>query len=86
MARFAENRRLYGSNSRVTRSSKGIASPVQVLDMLMDKGHGVVINNRKSDMREPVGRIIPRKLVPVTASMTAEEQAMYIQLCKLAGC
>lgn len=84
MAKFAENRRLYGSNSRVTKKSKGTASPVQVLD-LVAQPTGHYLTNRKSEMREPIGRIIPRKLVSVTDSMTQEEKAMYIQLCQLAS-
>jgi len=84
MAKFAENRRLYGSNSRVTKKSKGTASPVQVLD-LVAQPTGHYLTNRKSEMREPIGRIIPRKLVSVTDSMTEEEKAMYIQLCQLAS-
>jgi hypothetical protein len=84
MAKFAENRRLYGSNSRVTKKSKGTASPVQVLD-LVAQPTGHYLTNRKSEMREPIGRIIPRKLVSVTDSMTEEEKDMYIQLCQLAS-
>ena len=84
MAKFAENRRLYGSNSRVTKKSKGTASPVQVLD-LVAQPTGHYLTNRKSEMREPIGRIIPRKLVSVTDSMTQEEKDMYIQLCQLAS-
>lgn len=84
MARFAENRRLYGSNSRVTKKSKGSASPVQVLD-LVAQPTGHYLTNRKSEMREPIGRIMPRKLVSVMDSMTEEERSMYVVLCKLAG-
>lgn len=84
MARFAENRRLYGSNSRVTKKSKGTASPVQVLD-LVAQPTGHYLTNRKSDMREPIGRIMPRNLVSVMDSMTEEERSMYVELCKLAG-
>ena len=84
MARFAENRRLYGSNSRVTKKSKGTASPVQVLD-LVAQPTGHYLTNRKSEMREPIGRIMPRNLVSVMDSMTEEERSMYVELCKLAG-
>jgi hypothetical protein len=84
MAKFAENRKLYGSNSRVTKKHRGTATPNQVMDVVMSEtGH--FITNRKSEMREPVGRIIPRKLVSVTDSMTEDEKAMYIQLCQLAA-
>ena len=84
MAKFAENRKLYGSNSRPKRVA---ATPVaQVLNLVaQNTGHFITV--RKSEMREPVtGRLVPRKLVPVTASMTADEAAMYTELCKLAGC
>jgi len=85
MAKFAENRKLYGSNSRVTKKSKGTATAVQVMDLVAQPtGHFITV--RKSDMREPVtARLTPRKLVSVTESMTEDEKAMYIQLCQLAA-
>ena len=83
MAKFAENRKLYGSNSRPKKV--GVTPVATVLDIVaQNTGHFITV--RKSEMREPGGRIIPRKLVPVTASMTADEAAMYTELCKLAGC
>lgn len=85
MAKFAENRKLYGSNSRVTKKSRGIATPDQVMNLVAQPtGHFITV--RKSDMREPVtGRLVARKLVSVTESMTEDEKAMYIQLCQLAA-
>ena len=85
MAKFAENRKLYGSNSRVTKKSKGIATAVQVMNVVAQPtGHFITV--RKSDMREPVtGRLVARKLVSVTESMTPDEKAIYIQLCQLAA-
>jgi hypothetical protein len=83
MAKFAENRKLYGSNSRPKKVG---ATPVaEVLDIVaQNSGHFITV--RKSEMREPVtGRIVPRNLVSVTDSMTEDEKAMYIQLCQLAA-
>jgi len=85
MAKFKDYRSLNGSNSRVTKKSKGIATAVQVMDLVAQPtGHFITV--RKGDMREPVtGRVVARKLVSVTESMTPDEKAMYIQLCQLAA-
>ena len=85
MGKFKDYRSLNGSNSRVTKKSKGTATAVQVMDLVAQPtGHFITV--RKSDMREPVtGRLVARKLVSVTESMTEDEKAMYIQLCQLAA-
>lgn len=85
MAKFKDYRSLNGSNSRVTKKSKGTATAVQVMDLVAQPtGHYITV--RKGDMREPVtNRIAPRKLVSVTESMSDDEKAMYIQLCQLAA-
>ena len=85
MSKFKDYRSLNGSNSRITKKSKGIATPIQVLDLVAQPtGHFITV--RKGEMREPVtGRIVPRNLVSVTDSMTEDEKAMYIQLCQLAA-
>jgi hypothetical protein len=85
MGKFKDYRSLNGSNSRVTKKSKGIATPVQVLDLVAQPtGHFITV--RKSEMREPItNRLVARKLVSVTESMSDDEKAMYIQLCQLAA-
>jgi hypothetical protein len=85
MSKFKDYRSLNGSNSRVTKKSKGIATPIQVLDLVAQPtGHFIAV--RKGEMREPVtARVAPRKLVSVTESMSDDEKAMYIQLCQLAA-
>jgi len=85
MGKFKDYRSLNGSNSRVTKKSKGIADAVQVMDIVAQPtGH--FITNRKSEMREPITtRLVARKLVSVTESMSDDEKAMYIQLCQLAA-
>lgn len=84
MSKFKDYRRLNGSNSRVTKKSRSITSVIDVMVKSMDAKR--VITNRKSDWREPTGRIVPRKLVPMELLFeTAEEQMMYIEFCKAAG-
>lgn len=84
MSKFKDYRRLNGSNSRVTKKSRSITSVIDVMVKSMDAKR--VITNRKSDWREPAGRIVPRKLVPMELLFeTAEEQMMYIEFCKAAG-
>jgi hypothetical protein len=85
MGKFKDYSSLNGSNSRVTKKSKGIATAVQVLNIVAQPtGH--FITTRKGEMREPVtGRIVARKLVAVTDSMSDDEKAMYIQMCQLAA-
>lgn len=86
MGRFQDYRRLNGTSSRVTRKSKGVAPLTQVLTMVGTQSTGHVITNRKGEMRDPVGRVIPRKLVPMELMFeTPEEQFMYIEFCKAAG-
>lgn len=85
MGKFKDYRSLNGSNSRVTKKSKGTATAVQVMDLVAQPtGHFIAI--RKGEMREPVtGRVVARKLVSVMESMTLEERSMYTQLCQLAA-
>lgn len=86
MSRFQDYRRLNGTSSRVTRKSKGVAPLTQVLTMVGTQTTGHVITNRKGEMRDPIGRVIPRKLVPMELLFeTPEEQFMYIEFCKAAG-
>jgi hypothetical protein len=81
MAKFAENRKLYGSNSRPVKAGK--TSVVEVLNIVAQNS-GVVITPRKSELREAGGQIIPRKLKPMSEMLTVEEMEMYKQLCALA--
>lgn len=84
MPKFKDYRSLNGSNSRVTKKSRGIATVVETLTAATtNTGHH--ITNMKRPWMEPVGRIIPRKLVSVMDSMTEDEKAMYVELCKLAS-
>lgn len=85
MSRFQDYRRLNGTSSRVTRKSKGVAPLTQVLTMVGTQTTGHVITNRKGEMRDPAGRVVPRNLVSVMDSMTPEEQFMYVEFCKAAG-
>ena len=81
MAKFAENRKLYGSNSRPVKAGK--TSVVEVLNVLA-QNPGVVITARKSELREAGGQIIPRKLTRVEDMLSADELMMYNELCALA--
>ena len=81
MAKFAENRKLYGCNSRPVRTGK--TSVVEVLNVVGQKS-GVVITPRKSELRESGGQIVPRKLTKVEDLLSAEELVMYTELCRLA--
>ena len=84
MSKFKDYRRLNGTNSRVTKKSRGIAEVSEVLTKVAESKHFIAV--RKSDFREPTGRIVPRKLVPMELLFeTAEEQMMYIEFCKAAG-
>ena len=86
MAKFKDYRSLNGSSSRINKRAKGTADAVVVMTMVGESTTGHFLTNRKSEMREPVtGRLVARKLVPVTESMTEDEKAMYIQLCQLAA-
>jgi len=62
----------------------GAVSAESVKNVLMNAKRVREITPYKSASFES-GSIIPRKLVSVTDSMTADEKDMYIQLCKLAG-
>jgi len=85
MGKFKDYRSLNGSSSRITKKSKGTADAGHVME-LVSQPTGHFITNRKSDMREPVtARLIARKLVAVTDSMSDDEKAMYIQMCQLAA-
>lgn len=81
MAKFAENRKLYGCNSRPVRTGK--TSVVDVLNVV-SQNSGVVITPRKSELREAGGQIIPKKLTRVEDLLTADEYAMYMELCRMA--
>jgi hypothetical protein len=84
MSKFKDYRSLNGSNSRVTKKSRSITSVIDVMVKSMDAKR--VITVRKSDFREPAGRIVPRNLTPVELLFeTMEEQMMYIEFCKAAG-
>ena len=84
MPKFKDYRSLNGSNSRVTKKSRSITSVVDV--MVLSRDAKRVISERKSEYRDPVGRLVPRKLVPMELMFeTAEEQMMYIEFCKAAG-
>jgi hypothetical protein len=84
MSKFKDYRSLNGSNSRVTKKSRGIASVVDVMVKSMDSKR--LITDRKSEFRDPVGRIVPRNLTSVESMFeTVEEQMMYIEFCKAAG-
>lgn len=85
MGKFKDYRSLNGSSSRITKKSKGIATAVQVMDLVAQPtGHFIAV--RKGEMREPItNRLVARKLVSVTESMSDDEKAMYIQLCQLAA-
>lgn len=86
MSKFKDYRSLNGSNSRITKKHRSITPVVDVLCMVNSQSTGKIITNRKSEMREPSGRIIPRSLKPMSSLFdTPEEQFMYTEFCKAAG-
>lgn len=86
MSKFRDYKILNGGNSRVTKKSRSVTPMVDVLLKVSDQKTGHFLTNRKSALREPAGRIVARKLVPVeTLFATIEEALMYREFCKIAG-
>ena len=67
MAKFAENRKLYGSNSRPKKV--GFTPVADVLNIVA-QGAGHMITVRKSELREAGARIVARNLKPVSEMLT----------------
>lgn len=86
MAKFAENRRLYGCNSRPKRV--GVTPVHEVLNIVgQNTGHFLTIH--KSPLKEAGNTIIPvapvtRKLTRIEDMLSPEELVMYRELCALA--
>lgn len=86
MSKFKDYRSLNGSSSRVTKKCRGTESLVNVLTMVGTQTTGSVITNRKGEMRDPIGRIVPRNLTPLALRMDSPEEAyMYELFCIEAG-
>jgi len=81
-ARFGKSTPILDGNGRAQHT--GSVSPVEVMNVLISAKGGRDITNYKSQAFVS-GSVTPRKLVPVTESMTSDEKEMYIQLCQLAA-
>ena len=86
MGKFKDSRILNGGNSRVKKSDRTRTCMFTVLNMVADQKTGRVLTNRKSEFKDPEGRLIPRKLKPMHELMQdPAERFMYVEFCKEAG-